>query len=151
MTSPSRWSRPERRRRAEREDDSGPRTGRSRAQTEPVAALAALFAVGVGLTLYVGAAVVEQPAPEGSSAEPVLEELSSTAVTDGVVAPDDVPSPSSLARGGERVRITLAFDGEERTYGPPAPPDADRAERPVSVAVRPGERRPGRLVVEVWT
>lgn len=146
---------------------------RSRAQTEPIAALVAVLAVGVGLGLYAGVAADATPEPRRSGAEPAMERLSAVAVTDGTVDPDAIPAPQTIAAGGQRARITVAYDGRVRRYGP-APPsdsrcssdersfarcpsltstpsdDVDRATRPVAVRVRPGDRRPGRLVVEVW-
>lgn len=121
-----------------------------RAQTEPIAALVAVLAVGVGLALYAGAASQATPQPERSSAAPAMERLSSVAVTDGTLDPSAIPAPSELAPGARGTAVTLQYDGEERRFGPAAPPDADRASRSVSVRVAPGDLRAGRVVVEVW-
>lgn len=140
--SVSRSSRPE----------GSPRSGDcDRAQTEPIAALVAVLAVGLGLALYAGAATDATPEPERSNAAPAMERLSSVAVTDGTVDPSAIPDPDALTAGGRRAAVTLRFDGADRRFGPAAPPDADRATRSASVLVEPGDRRPGRIVVEVWS
>lgn len=155
--SGSRSSRPEPRRRGSRRAAAaGAPAGRSaapcsRGQTEPIAALVALLAVGAALTLYVAVAAEETRDPERSGAGPAMERLSADAVSDGVVEPGAVPDPESLVRGGRDVRITLRYDGVERQYGPSPPADVDRAVRPVSVRVRPGDVRPGSVTVEVWS
>lgn len=128
-----------------------PRSGTDRAQTEPLAALVALLAVCSALTLYATVAADAPQEADAAVAAPAMERLAATAVTDGTVSPDAVPDPATIVRGGRRARITLAHDGRVRAYGPEPPSGADRATRPVSVAVRPGVRRPGRLTVEVWT
>lgn len=141
-------------RRARSPDDARSETGsreHRRAQTEPIAALVALFAVCGGLALYAGVAADATPSPEPDAAAPAMERLSSVAVEDGVVAPGDLPEPDAIVAGGREARITLSYDGRGREFGPEPPRGAVRASRPVSVRLRPGVRRPGRLVVEVWS
>lgn len=123
---------------------------RDRGQTEPLAALAALLAVGIGLALFAGAAAEVPGGSDRSLAEPALERAAATAVESGGVAPKDLPSPSTVAPDGFEANVTLLFDGRARHVGPTPPPHADRASRPVTVRVGPGDQRPGRLVVEVW-
>lgn len=124
---------------------------RGRAQTEPLAALVALLAVCTGVALYAGVAQDAAPTVEPAAAAPAMERLSTVAVEDGTVAPAAVPEPEAIVAGGREARITLAYGDRVRTYGPEPPRNAARSARPVSVRVRPGVRRPGRLVVEVWS
>lgn len=124
--------------------------GVDRGQTEPLAALAALLAVGVGLALFAGAAADGPAASDRSLADPALERATATALDDGVVDPKDLPAPRTVAPDGYEARVTLLFDGRQRAVGPRPPDDADRASRPVTVRVAPGDLRSGRLVVEVW-
>lgn len=123
---------------------------RERAQTEPLAALAALFAVGIGLSLFVGAADVVPSATDRSVADPALDRVDDRLLRDGVVDPVALQHPGSIAPDGYEARIAVLVGGRERAVGPEPPVDADRASRPVTVRVAPGDLRPGRLVVEVW-
>lgn len=122
-----------------------------RAQTEPLAALAAVFAVCLGLALYAGVAADAPDEADRSLAEPTMERVDGALVDDGVIEPSSVEGADSLAPAGYEVRLSLRYDGTERVSGPVPPRDADRTSRPVSVRTGPGEYRPGRLVVEVWT
>lgn len=124
--------------------------GTDRGQTEPIAALAAVLAVVVGLALFAGVAADVPAGPERSVAEPALERAAASVLADGVVDPGADLDLDALAPEGYRANVTVAWSGGRRSIGPPAPPSADRASRPVTVAVAPGDLRPGRLVVEVW-
>lgn len=124
---------------------------RERAQTEPIAALVALFAVCAGLALYAGVAAEATPSAEPDAAEPALERLSTVAVEDGAVDPEDLPDPDAIVAGGREARITLEYGSAASYAGPEPPEDAARASRPVAVRFEPGVRRPGRLIVEVWS
>lgn len=128
-----------------------------RGQTEPLAALVAVFAVCVGVTVYVGAhaglAVVE---PDRAPAAPTADRAASTLTADGAVnrsAFDDEALLDRLdaAPEGYEYRLTIQVDGNRLAAGPEPPAHADRAQRPIAVEVAPGEIRPGLLVVEVWS
>jgi hypothetical protein len=123
------------------------RRSSARGATEPLAAIAALFAVGVGLTVFAGAL----PAPgEAKSVDPeaVLGEVRAAASTDGVLDPPALTT--AVAPAGWRVNVTLETRAGRRSLGPEPAPDAAKAGRPVTVALDRGERGPGRLSVAVW-
>jgi len=127
-----------------------PRSGTGRAQAEPLAAIAALLAVGIGLALFAGASGTVPASSDRSVAGPALERASGELLRDGVVDPATVPDPPSIAPASHEARITVLVAGREHAVGPEPPAEADRASRPVTVRVAPGDQRPGRLVVEVW-
>jgi hypothetical protein len=115
--------------------------------TEPLAAIAALFAVGVGLTVYAGAL----PDPGGTDSvdpEAVLGEVRAAATTDGVLDPDAVST--AVVPAGWRVNVTLETRIGRVTVGPEPAPNAATASRPLTVALAPDVRGPGRLSVAVW-
>lgn len=130
--------------------DGRPGPTRERAQTEPLAAIAALLAVGIGLALFAGASADAPSGPDRSVAEPALERAGDVLLRDGVVDPGGLPDPASIAPAGHDARLTVLVDGRSYAVGPAPPAGAGRASRPVTVRVGPGDQRPGRLVVEVW-
>ncbi|WP_440991020.1 DUF7285 family protein [Haloarchaeobius baliensis] len=119
---------------------------------EPTAALVAVFAVAVGLTLYAGA-LDSLPADESSRrvAEPTLSRIHENLTETGVADPTDLNDSLAAGPAGYQVAVTLAADGERWRAGPAAPPTAATAARPVSVRLAPGVVVSGRLRVEVWT
>lgn len=139
-----------------------------RGQSEPLAALIAVTAVCVLISLYAGtlSTAVGQSGSERRVAEAAMEgiwrDVSDNGVFDSETAVGAAVSPSSIPDGrAVAVEITVvADDGTERTAGSARfggheagvdPPDgAQRATRPIAVQRRPGDIRPGRLVVEVW-
>lgn len=124
------------------------RRSSARAGTEPLAALAAVFAVGVGLAAFAGAV----PVPEQTgSADPeaVLQEVRLAATTDGVLDPDDLDAGTSVPAGWE-VNVTLETSAGRRHVGPEPPERAERADRTVTVGLGPGALAPGHLEVAVW-
>lgn len=124
--------------------------GRSsaRAYVEPIAALAAVFAVVVGLAVYTGAVGEFLGRNDRPVAETVLEEFVREARTDGVVDPERLAGLQ--APTGWRVNVTLATPTDRWTRGPTPPDSADRARREVAVRLAPGSIRPGRLTVVAW-
>lgn len=131
------------------------RTGR-RAQVEPLAALAAVLAVVVGLGLYAGA--LDDAAPR--ERERRLAPITVDGVADGasgptgVLDPERLPAALDAAPDGRRVNATLTTDDGRWTAGPAPPVEAtDRAAR--RVGVRPGDGTAssvelGRLRVILW-
>lgn len=119
---------------------------------EPTAALVAIFAVAVGLTLYAGA-LDSLPAPEESRrvAEPTLSQVHESLTATGVADPAELDGTLAVAPDGYHVAVTLSADGERWRVGPAAPTTAATAARPVSVRIAPGVVVSGRLRVEVWT
>ena len=127
-------------------------TGTARGQVEPLAALAAVLAVGIALVLYVDALAVASPSPTdpgvaNATLDPVHGELS-----EGPVAnPDRFSSALEAGPDGYRVNVTLSAGNQTWTAGPAPPPEAEDASRPTSVRVAPGRIEPGQLRVVVWT
>lgn len=159
----SSWSRPEGREspegrqgregRKRREGRAGREpAGSSRAQAEPIAALVAVLAIAIGLGLYAGVAADHRIEEDGTDAEATMQRVSAALLTDGVLDDpgDRSLDPERFERSGERVEIELRWNGNRRTFGSPAPPDADEAWRPVTVRTDADRQVPGRLVVRVW-
>lgn len=119
-----------------------------RAYVEPLAALASVFAVAVGLTVYAGALDEALGPTERSVAEPVLEELVRAASVDGVVDPDRLAAADPPA--GWTANVTLATPDGRWTRGPSPPASADRYRRQVAVRLGPGSIRPGQVTVVAW-
>lgn len=123
-----------------------------RAQVEPLAALAAVLAVGVGLSLYVGVLDATLPALMSSRRMAVVaaDRLLAESTAFGSVRPP-IEDPVAAARPtGHRLNATLRADGTAWTGGPTRRPSADCVARRVSVQVAPGRVRPGRLEVCTW-
>lgn len=123
-----------------------------RGQVEPLAALAAVFAVGIGLSLYVG--VLDGTLPELTSnrrmAVVAADRLLAEASAFGSLRPP-LDDPAAAARPtGHELNATLRSDGVTWTAGPQRQPSADCVTRRVSVGVAPGRVRAGRLEVCTW-
>ena len=127
------------------------RSSARRGQTEPLAVLAALFAVGAGIALYAGVVDTSLDRREAPDADPTLDRVRGEVAENGVVDPAALGEAAAAAPDGHDVRIVLTADGRKRTAGPESPPDARSASRTVSVRVAPGAVRVGRLDVEVWS
>jgi len=123
---------------------------RDRAQTEPIAALVAVLAIAIGLALYAGVAVDRQPARDETDAEATMQRVEAGVLEDGVLEWNRSLQFDRFARPGEAVNVTIAVNGSRRRFGPRAPPGADRASRPVTIAFPDGVQRPGQLTVGVW-
>ena len=124
----------------------------ARAQVEPIAALVAVLAVGIGLSLYAGALDDRLAASgndrdrAGTAADRLVVELSAF----DAVEPPTSKEVTAAAPTNYALNATLTTDGHRWTAGPAPPGEADRTERNVSVRVSPGRVRPGRLEVSVW-
>lgn len=127
------------------------RSSTRRAQTEPLAALVAVFAVGVGLTAYAGVLGGAIEPMDRNVAKPSLGRVGGEVSRGGVVRPPLLDSGTAAEPDGYRINVTVVAEGNRWTAGPVAPADADRASRLVSVALGPGVARPGRLRVAVWS
>lgn len=126
-----------------------------RAQVEPLAALVAVFAVGVALSAYAGVLDAAVPTPDRNLAEPTIERAERAVAETGVLAPENLPAGLRAGPDGYRLNLTLAAAGQSWHAGPTPPPRADTAdhtaELAVSVRIGPGKIRPGTLRAEVWT
>jgi hypothetical protein len=119
---------------------------------EPTAALAATFAVVVGLGLYAGA--VADAAPERADrdpATPALDRAHAALSPDGaVVLPDRVGAARRAGPGGYRTNVTVRTAERRWTAGAVPPRSAETAARTVGVRLGPADVRAGTLRVEVW-
>lgn len=127
------------------------RSSRRRAETEPLVALVAAFAVAAGLATYAGVLDASLPSDtDRDVATPTLDRAYAALAPTGVVEPGRLSPDAVDGPEGYRVRISVAADGSGWHAGPDPPPDADAASRPIAVRVAPGENRPGTLTAEVW-
>ncbi|WP_144901783.1 DUF7285 family protein [Halobellus captivus] len=144
--------------------------GASRAQTTPLVALIALFAVCTGLSLYATTLGVVTPGETANAlAEPTLERVYDEVSDGGVVSPVGLPDDGPATPDGYRVAVAVTTSRGTWTNGrhPPEPAatvDADgtgssaatgstavdAAERPVSVSMADGDVVWGTLRVWVW-
>lgn len=123
-----------------------------RAQVEPLAALAAVFAVVVGLGLYAGALDGAVPPDQEPEPAPTVVDSVADAASDptGVVEPSLLPTAQSTVPDDRRVNATLTAGSERWVVGPPVPEGpTDRAARRVGVRTGDGIAL-GRLRVVVW-
>ncbi len=122
-------------------------------QTEPLAALVAVFALGVGLSLYVG--VLDSTLPsltvESEMAPIAADRFVEEASALGVVRPPIGDAVDAASPNGYATNATLRSDPGVWTGGPTREPSADCVRRRVSVRTAPGRVRPGTLEVCVWT
>jgi hypothetical protein len=144
-------------------------TQAERGQTEPLAALVSVAAIGIAISVYAGFAsgLVPELGGDQRTEQAALDSVWAAVSEDGLVesdAPLDRIDPETLPRG-HRVSVTVTIVGEDgrlervdsATFderGSPAaldPPEgAPTSTRPVPVRVADGDVRPGQLVVVVW-
>jgi hypothetical protein len=125
-------------------------SGAPRGQVEPLAALAALFAVCVGLSTY-ALVVADAGVPtDRDAAEPALAAAHDEASVRGVVHPGRLERALDARLLGSRLNVSLTTDGRQWTVGPAAAARGDCTSRRVSVRLGPGRVRHGRLRVVVW-
>ncbi|WP_435335301.1 DUF7285 family protein [Haloarchaeobius sp. TZWWS8] len=128
-----------------------------RAQTEPTAALVAVFAVCVGLALYAGTLDttlrdVGRGDDETRMAEPTLGRVYESLTDEGGIAsPTRLSETDGAGPAGYSVAVTLSAGDERWRVGPASPGTASTAVRPVSVRLEPGVVVSGTLRVEVWS
>lgn len=123
-----------------------------RGQTEPIAALAAVFALGLGLSLYAGALDATLPAlsTEREMAPQAADRLVSEASAFGAVVPPLAGSTEAARPTGYELNASLRTEAGVWRDGPPRPAAAECVERRVTVRVAPARVRPGVLEVCVW-
>lgn len=127
-----------------------PRSSARSGQTE-LAALVAVLAVCLGLSLYAGVLDAALPDATGSSpARTAADRVADLARVGGVVRPGRLDRGLSAAPVGHRLNATLRAADRTWHVGPPVPSRATTATRRVSVRVAPGRVRPGQLRVAVW-
>lgn len=125
---------------------------RRRAETEPLVAIVAAFAVAAGLATYAGVldTTLTSTATDREVADPTLQRAYAALAPSGITDPERLTLDALDGPDGYRVRISVTTGESEWHAGPDAPPGADVASRSVTVRVAPGVNRPGRLSVEVW-
>lgn len=123
-----------------------------RGQVEPLAALAAVFAVCAALTLYAGvldtAMLTDQNRETATLAADRAVDRTSTV---GIVDPTTLDRAMAAAPEGRHLNITVTSRGQRWQHGPIPPATAANATRRVSVRHGPGTIRPGRVRVVMWS
>lgn len=122
-----------------------------RAQTEPLAALVAVVAVCLGLSLYVGVLDAELPgSPDRHLADAALERAESALAPSAVALPSRIDDAQAAGPEGYRTNVTLTTEGREWRAGPEAPESAGEASTRLGVRVTPSQVQTGTLRVRVW-
>lgn len=121
-----------------------------RGQVEPLAALAALFAVCVGLSTYALVVADAGRPTDRDLAGPTLSAVEDAVTVRGIVHPTRLDRGHDRGPSGVRLNATIATDDRRWTAGPSPTARGDRAARRVSVRLGPGRVRVGRLGVVVW-
>lgn len=132
--------------------DGSPATDRG--QVEPVAALVALAVVCAALSVYAGVldgVLTSTLTTDDGTAEQVADRVRERVAPAGVADPRRLHSATRATPGGHRLNATLACREQSWSVGPSPPTGASRVREPVSVRVAPGEVRPCRLAVVVWS
>lgn len=121
-------------------------------QTEPLAALIAVFALGVGLSLYVGVLDATLPSltNDREIAPTAADKFLAEAQSFGSVEPPIADATADASPNGYRLNATIRAAGETWTEGPPRRERGSCVDRSISVRTAPGQIRPGRLEVCVW-
>lgn len=127
-----------------------------RAAVEPVAALVAVLAVGAGLGLYAVAldGATPTPEPDARAADATLERVERDVSVGGIVRPDRLyhleGTPQATVEVATERRTWRVDLGDGSPTAGRTDPRSDRvAERPVTVAVGPGEAVRGVLRVVI--
>jgi len=129
------------------------RSSARRAQVEPLPALVAVTVLCLALGTY-GAvrADVVPGSDRDAPADAVLSEtLDAAPPSDAVVVDPTGIDPSTLGPPGYDVAVTVTADGRDWALGPASPPEAPTASQQAPVQVAPGDVRPGRVTVAVWS
>ena len=132
------------------------RRSSGRGQVEPVAALAAVLAVCVGLSIYAG--VVDDVAFGGgdrsaapdATARQVADAVADAARSSGALVPDRLVEALDTGPAGYRVNATLRTADRRWAAGPTPPARTRSARIRVTARVGPADVDPATLGVEVW-
>jgi len=127
------------------------RSSTRRAQTQPLAAIAAVFAVGVGLSLYAGVLGTTLLPTRRAVAAPTLHRVVESVSEEGAVRPTRLRAGLAVRPEGYRLHVTVETGDRRWDAGPTPPRDARTDARFVSVRLGPGTVRTGSLRIEVWT
>lgn len=118
---------------------------------EPLAALVALAAVALALSLYAGVLEASLPGDSDRTAAVTADRALAAVAPDGVARPARLADAVAVAPEGYRLNATLTTGDRRWTAGPDRPPDRDGQRRQVAVRLEPGRVRPGALRVVVWS
>lgn len=134
--------------------DAPPSHRLGRAQTTPIVALVALFAVCAGVSLYATTLGTVMPTEtENALADPTLDRVYDATSDGGAVSPVALSRAEGVAPDGYRLAVAVTIEEGRWTDGSRPPPDddgVDTASRPVAVAMADGSVTWGRLRVWVW-
>jgi hypothetical protein len=124
----------------------------ARAQVEPLAALVAVFALGVGLSLYVGVldSTVSTVTDEAGVTPAATAKLESEASSFGTIQPPIESAVETAKPDGRELNASLRTERLAWHGGPTRSGSMDCEARSVSVRTAPGRVRPGELEVCTW-
>ena len=131
------------------------RRSSGRGQVEPTAALAAVFAVCLGLSLYAGVATDAVPAgspsvgPSGTARQ-TADAVADAARSAGAVDPGRLSGALDAGPSGRRLNATLWTADRRWAAGPTPPARATAARLRVTARVGTADVDPATLRVEVW-
>ncbi|MFH5797882.1 hypothetical protein [Haladaptatus sp. CMAA 1911] len=125
-----------------------------RAQTEPIAAIVAVFAVCLGLFTYTSVLGDAMPRSERTLGPTTLSTVRGEMSSNGVLFPARLPAGLRVNPDGYDLNVSLS-SGSREWHGGPTPPQksdvsTETATASVSVRIAPGDVRPGRLRVVIW-
>lgn len=131
---------------------------RSRAQVSPTAALVAVAAIGIGLSIHATVLASVAPSPEQDVAEPTLDRVSDAVSSADVVEPERLDEAATAGPEGYDLQVSLRTNDRTWTAGavPPQPEGGESstrtetATRRVAIRTGPGSVVTGRLQVVVW-
>lgn len=123
-----------------------------RGQTEPLAALVAVFALGAGLSLYVGMLDSTLPllATESEITPTAADRFLSEVSSSGAVRPPITGATEAARPNGYIMNATVRTEAGSWHGGAPIPESANCVRRGAAVRVAPGTVRPGSLEVCTW-
>ncbi|MBP1985585.1 DUF7285 family protein [Halolamina salifodinae] len=122
-----------------------------RGQASPTAALVAVAAVGIGLSLYATVFAGVVPTADRDVATPTLSAVHEAVAPAGVAGPARLEAAAEAGPTGWSVRVELRTGPRQWTAGTAPAPGVDRqsAGRRVPVRVSPGQVQSGWLRVVV--
>lgn len=122
-----------------------------RGQTEPFAALVAVVALGLALSLYAGVlSSVRQPAKPDDVADRTLDAVRRAASDAAVVKANRLDAARGAGPPNRRVNATLTTADRRWASGPDPAGNVARADSYVPVGLGTGRVSRGHLTVRVW-
>lgn len=122
-----------------------------RGAAEPLAALVAVFAVGLGVALYAGVldGALAGMDTDRNRAAPTADLIERNHTAAGIFDPSGLSRSLTAVPGGYSGNVTVRA-GRRWTAGPTPPANSDRYRRAVSVRTAPGTVQRGTFTVTVW-